>query len=100
MKRFVLGCSLAVFVWLMSVPATAAPISVTTGDLGTNVIDNAGAFAVALAATTPSNVLPATIDVIYGLWNSPAVSVSVFFNGSLVGSFLADQGFISPGPEF
>ncbi len=80
--------------------ANATPISVSTGDLGNNVIGQAGSFAVSLSASAPSNVQPASIDVKYGLWNSPDVQVSVFFNSTLVGSFLADQGYIAPGPEF
>ena len=85
---------------LIGAAANAVPVSVSTGDLGNNVIDDAGFFAVSLNATTPSNVLASTIDVKYGLWNSPEVTVSVFFNGTLRGSFVADLGYVSPGPAF
>ena len=78
----------------------AVPMTVSTGDLGINVIDNAGAFSVSLSVMAPSNTMPASVVVKYGLWDSPDVDVSVFFNGNLVGSFLADQGYVSPGPEF
>jgi hypothetical protein len=79
--------------------ASAVPITASTGDLGNNVINNAGLFEVSLSANTPSNSLASSIDVTYGLWSSPEVSVSVFLNSSLIGSFLADTGYISPGPE-
>lgn len=85
---------------LVSSFANAVPITASTGDLGNNVINEAGLFGVSLIANTPSNSLASSIDVKYGLWNSPNVLVSVFLNTSLIGSFLADQGYISPGPEF
>lgn len=80
--------------------AQAVPVTASTGDLGNNVITNAGLFEVFLNASTPSNALPATIDVKYGLWNSPDVLVSVEFNGTPVGDFTADLGYLSPGPSF
>jgi len=36
----------------------------------------------------------------YGLWNSPDVTLSVSLNGTYLGSVVADQGYISPGPEY
>lgn len=42
----------------------------------------------------------ATLVVKYGLWNSPDVPVDVTLNGTPVGSFTADNGYISPGPEY
>ena len=84
----------------LATQGNAASVLVSTGDLGNNVILDAGLFETALNANTPSNALPAAIAVKYGLWNSPPVDVSVFFNDSLVGSFLASTGYISPGPAF
>jgi hypothetical protein len=82
------------------VGAQAELITWTTGDLGNNVIDDAGEFIVNPDLIDPSNTDPATLTVKYGLWNSPDVPVDVFLNGTLVGNFVADQGYISPGPEF
>jgi hypothetical protein len=85
---------------LIAPAAHAAPITVSTGDLGENVIWKAGLFEVFLDASSPSNVLPANLVVKYGLWNSPPVVVSVFFNNTQVGAFEASLGYVSPGPEF
>lgn len=52
-----------------------------------------------LNADTPSNAFASTIDIKYGLWNSPSVNVSVFFNSNLVGNLTADKGYKSPGPK-
>ncbi|MDX2151179.1 MAG: PEP-CTERM sorting domain-containing protein [Bryobacteraceae bacterium] len=78
----------------------SAPVTVSTGDLGNNVIDGGTAYSLNLDAFGPSNVLPAEITIKYGLWNSPNVPVDVFFNSSLVGSFLADNAYLSTGPAF
>lgn len=96
MKNLILGLFLFFFVSA----AHALPITASTGDLGNNVIYDAGLFDVFLNADTPSNSITSTLDIKYGLWNSPDVDVSVFFNSSLVGSLVADHGYISPGPEF
>jgi len=40
------------------------------------------------------------LKIKYGLWNSPDVRIGIRVNGSLVGSVIADQGYISPGPEY
>ncbi|RMH26814.1 MAG: hypothetical protein D6692_08585 [Planctomycetota bacterium] len=71
----------------------------SSGDLGNNVINDAGDFVLNPVLNMPSNSDPATMTVIYGLWNSPDVSVDAFVNGNYVGTFVADQGYISPGPE-
>jgi hypothetical protein len=81
-------------------PAFALPITVSTGDLGNNVINNAGLFQVNFTAQTPSNTIASSLNIKFGLWNEPEVEVSVFFNNTLLGSILADQGYIEPGPEF
>lgn len=84
---------------LISGTAAATPVTVSSGDLGDNVINNSGLFSLSLLANTPSNTLPSTLDVKYGLWNSPSVSVSVFFNNSLVGSLIASAAYTSSGPS-
>ncbi|MHC4743606.1 MAG: PEP-CTERM sorting domain-containing protein, partial [Planctomycetota bacterium] len=35
----------------------------------------------------------------YGQWNDPDILVDVYFNEALVGNFLAEDGYISPGPR-
>jgi len=98
MKTRILGL---VAVGLLAGPAVgnAVPLVSSTGDLGNNVISNAGFFQVALDASAPTNA-PADISIKYGLWNSPTVDVTVSINGNILGSFVADAGYISPGPEF
>ncbi|MCP4264727.1 MAG: PEP-CTERM sorting domain-containing protein [Candidatus Brocadiaceae bacterium] len=91
---------IALFIFFLAGSANATLINSSTGDLGNNVINDSGSFEVFLNATTPSNSLAADIKIKYGLYNSPSVDVSVFFNDNLVGNFLADNSYISPGPEF
>jgi hypothetical protein len=78
----------------------SGPVTATTGDLGNNQIGATTPFSVQLNLSTPSNALPATLTVKYGLWSSPDVPVDVFFNSNLVGNFLANLGYVSPGPKF
>ena len=78
----------------------AVPMVASTGDLGNNIINDAGNYVWLPLLSSPSIVAPATLDVKYGSWNSPDVSVDILVNGSLIGSILADQGYISPGPQF
>ena len=82
------------------VGAEVQPVTWTSGDLGNNVVYDAGGFSLFPELTNPSNVLPAELVVKYGLWNSPDVLVDVFFNDVVVGNLLADDGYISPGAEF
>lgn len=96
MKKFVVG---ALLFCLTSV-TYAIPMTASTGDLGNNVILDAGLFEVSLNADTPSDTIASSIDITYGLWNSPSVDVSVFFNSTLVGNFIANTGYIIPGPQF
>ena len=79
--------------------ANADAIAVSTGDLGNNVIDNSGDFLWTPSLISPSGLGSNMLTVTYGLWNSPSVLVDVFVNGTNVGNFFADQGYISPGPE-
>lgn len=71
----------------------------TTGDLDLR-LDNGADYTWSPNLTTPSNILLATLDIKYGLWNSPDVSVDVYMNLNNVGSFIADSGYITPGPEY
>ncbi len=84
--------------------AQAAPITVSTGDLNHppdyNVIYFAGLFEVYLGLITPSNSLPSSMLVKYGHWNDPTVIVAVSINGTLLGSILAHEGYIVPGPSY
>ncbi len=96
MKKLITGLFLFFFINVVH----AMPVTISTGDLGNNVINDAGLFNAFLNADTPSNSIASSIDIKYGLWNSPSVDVSVFFNSTLVGNFIADQGYLSPGPEF
>ncbi|HRI11663.1 MAG TPA: VPDSG-CTERM sorting domain-containing protein [Verrucomicrobiota bacterium] len=80
----------------LAFPVTGADVS--TGDLGNNVINDAGDYVWNAPIVDPSGL--ASLSVKYGLWNSPAVDVFAYVNGTQVGNFLADSGYIFPGPEF
>ena len=80
--------------------ATAAPANWSSGDLGFNVIPSGGTYESFPDLVTPSNAFPASLEVKYGVWNVPDTTVDVYFNGTLVGNFIADQGYINPGPEY
>jgi hypothetical protein len=84
---------------MVSAPALAGVIW-TTGDLGNNVILDSGDFLVFPMLEDPDPAGPHSMTVKYGLWNSPNVTVSVFVNDVHVGNFIADQGYIIPGPEY
>lgn len=92
----------SLLVGIVAASAAVASADYTTwssGDLGNNVINDAGQFQLFPNLVNPSNVHQAWVDVTYGLWNSPDVTVDVSLNGTIVGTFIADQGYISPGPE-
>ena len=40
------------------------------------------------------------LKIKYGLWNSPDVPLGIYVNNNYVGTVVADQGYISPGPEY
>ena len=40
------------------------------------------------------------LQIKYGLWNDPPVNFMVTVNGTFVGSFWANWGYISPGPRY
>jgi hypothetical protein len=80
-------------------PPIHAADSISTGDLGENVITSAGAYTWSPTIIAPSVVLPATLDVIYGLWEDPAVTIHAFVNGTEVGAVLGDVGYGFPGPS-
>lgn len=100
MKTMIVMIIVASVVCTGGVDVEAQPLTWTSGDLGNNVIYDAGDFSLFPELTNPLNILPAELVVKYGLWNSPDVLVDVFINDFLVGNFLADQGYIYPGPEF
>lgn len=86
-------------VLLLSNPLYATLITVGTGNLGNNEISGDSSFSVDLATPSPSNLMDSILTVKYGLWNSPVLTVGVLFNGHLIGSFTADEGYIIPGPK-
>jgi hypothetical protein len=101
MKSFRLGFLLAIVIALFTVgTAFATPVTVSTGDLGYNKVLDAGYFDVELEAINPSDILPASIYVKYGLWNDPFVDVSVFFNGTILGTIRPTSGYKTPGPQY
>lgn len=73
--------------------------SVSTGDLGNNVVELGGSYSWSPTISAPSVSLPATLEVVYGNWNDPAVTVHAYVNGTEVGTFLSDVGYITPGPS-
>ncbi len=93
-SRFVILCAAIAFLQL---PARATTVS--TGDLGNNVITAAGSYTWSPTISAPTNTLPATLEVIYGLWNDPGVLVYAYVNGTEVGSFLVNAGYFDPGPS-
>ncbi len=100
MKRLLVGLATGLFLFGIVGMAHAIPLTSTTGDLGNNVIWDAGSFDIFLDADLPSTSISSILDIKYGLWNSPLVIVDTFFNGTLLGSFTADHGYISPGPKY
>ena len=89
-----------VAVLLSPMAANADPISVSTGDLGNNVINDAGDYTWGPLLISPSGLGADVLTIKYGLWNSPSVLVNVWLNSTNIGNFMADQGYISPGPEY
>jgi hypothetical protein len=77
---------------LLVVGARAATVS--TGDLGQNVITAAGVYEWSPTVTSLTNGLPATLAVTYGLWNDPFVTVHALVNGTEVGTILVDNPFL------
>ncbi|RJP74182.1 MAG: T9SS C-terminal target domain-containing protein [Candidatus Zixiibacteriota bacterium] len=50
--------------------------------------------------TDLSQIAAARLQIKYGLWNSPDLAMDVYVNNNYVGTVIADQGYISPGPEY
>jgi hypothetical protein len=84
---------------LASVLVRADAASVSTGDLGYNVVTASGSYTWSPTVSAPSNTLPATLEVVYGLWNDPGMVVHAFVNGTEAGSFLVNAGYLDPGPS-
>lgn len=78
---------------------TANAASVSTGDLGANVVSAGGAYQWSPAVSSPSSGLPARLTVTYGLWNDPDVLLYAYVNGTEVGSFMVHDGYFFPGPS-
>jgi len=100
-KTLLTGFAATTVVLVMIGMAFASPVTVSTGDLGLNVIDkdSAWTYEVALSATTPSNILPASIEITHGAWTG-SVYVQTYFNSSLVGGFDNTMGYNNPGPQY
>ncbi len=97
-KKILIGLILTLLSVGLMTKSEAAIVS--TGDLGiTGVSDSAGNVEVELNAVTPSNSFSATLDIKFGLYNSPDVDVNVYFNGSLAGNFVANQAYF-PNPQY
>jgi MYXO-CTERM domain-containing protein len=94
----VVSCAL-VTCGLAAGAASAVPLVWSSGDLGNNVIPGQSDYFLFPELLQPTGA-PAFLTIEYGLWNSPDVFVEVGMNGTPVGSFLADLGFLNPGPEF
>ena len=77
----------------LQIAATTKAATLSTGDLGLNVITAAGAYEWSPTLSSLTNDLPATLTVSYGLWNDPEVTVHASVNGTEVGSFLANNPF-------
>ena len=84
---------------LASLLVRADAASVSSGDLGYNVVTASGSYTWSPTLSAPSNTLPATLGVVYGLWNDPGLVVHAFVNGTDVGSFLVEAGYFDPGPS-
>ena len=100
MKKLGIIGAVTSFALLLSVTASASTISVSTGDLGNNVIAGSVDYFWNPVLTAPIGSGPDELDIKYGLWNTPEVPVNVFVNGTLAGSFVATSGYIAPGPQF
>jgi hypothetical protein len=81
---------------LLSLLTTAAihAATVSTGDLGLNIISAAGSYEWSPTVTSPTNGLPATLTVTYGLYNEPFVTVHTSVNGTEVGTILVDNSIL------
>ena len=97
-----IGMFICVVMFLFGIAGIAGAQSTitSTGDLGNNIIYDGGSYDVYLNLVQPSNSLPANLQIKYGLWSSPDVTVDVSFNGNILGNFIADLGYVSPGPKY
>ena len=96
MKFIIKSALLGALAILLSLNTNAA--SVATGDLGENVVTEGGAYVWSPAVGSLTNALPATLTVVYGLWNDPSVLVHAYVNGTEVGSFNVVGGYFdAPG---
>jgi hypothetical protein len=87
----------SVLPWVLSLVAAVSmkAATVSTGDLGLNIINAGGAYEWSPTVTSPTNGLPAQLAVTYGLWNDPDTTVHAFVNGTEVGTFLVNNPFFN-----
>ena len=74
--------------------------TVTTGDLGTNIITGSTPFTVNLIATGIDFGQPADIYVKYGLWSGGTDTIDVFVNDTAIGTLTTSHGYVLPGPQY
>ena len=69
----------------------------TSGELADHISGNQ-----TLNYTTDSITAPAQsrLEFTYGIWDTPVGILSVSLNGTFLGSVLANQGYIKPGPQY
>ncbi len=82
--------------------ATTVPMTWKSEYLARYVIYNAGTFELLATLLNVDDVLPAELEVKYGLPNSPNVPnvpVDVFVNNVQVGNFTADNEYFGSGPK-
>ena len=85
---------------LTALSASAHAVFVTTGNLGPKIVtafpDN-GFGSVQLSTPGAFNGGPATLYVKQGVWNGTNTTVQVSLNGTPIGQFTTQGGYISPG---
>lgn len=94
MKKYLVVAS------FLALSAGAHAVFVTTGDLGPKIVsatEDNGFWSVPLATPAASNLGISWLYVKQGVWNGSNGTVSVKVNGTEVGRFTTQGGYISPG---
>lgn len=83
----------------INLPQNVSTLSIvwTSGELADHIFGDQTLSYNTNPITAP---IQSQLEFKYGLWNSPNVTLSVSLNGTFLGSVVADQGYISPGPEY